>query len=327
MTSAATPPSALFPPADPARRLVGRDLLAASDLDGPEIHLLLERAAWLKRYPHAMRDALAGRSVTLLFEKPSLRTRVSFEIGVARLGGHCVYLDHQDRRIGERESIADYARNLERWTECLVLRTHAHRTIEEMARHASIPVVNALSEIAHPCQALADFLTLKERGLLAGRCRLAFLGDGNNVCRSLLDVAARLGVHFVAITPPSCAPPEETVEAARRIAAIAGGSIETSHDPAAIAGADAVYTDAWISMGQEDSAAKKAALAPYRVDAAAMERAGPRAIFLHCLPAHRGEEVTDEVMDGPRSAVFDQAENRLHAQNALLLSILAPEPA
>ena len=317
------PPTATIPDAAPAaRRLAGRDLVVASDLDAAEATSLLDLAAEIKRDYRPLRDALAQKSVVLLFEKPSLRTRVSFEIGVAKLGGHCVYLDHQASRIGERESIADYARNLERWAECLVLRTHAHRTIEEMAAHASVPVVNALSEIAHPCQALADFLTLRENGLKPSSLRLAFIGDGNNVCRSLMELSAILGASFVAITPEAYAPPAEAVARARDLAKSGGGSIEVSHDLAALEGADAVYTDAWISMGQAADAAKRAAMRPFQVNANAMALAGPRALFLHCLPAHRGEEVTDDVMDGPRSVVFDQAENRMHAQNALLLSIL-----
>jgi ornithine carbamoyltransferase len=191
-----------------------------------------------------------------------------------------------------------------------------------MAAHASVPVVNALSEIAHPCQALADFLTLRENGLKPSSLRLAFVGDGNNVCRSLMELSAILGASFVAITPEAYAPPAEAVARARDLAKSGGGSIEVSHDLAALEGADAVYTDAWISMGQAADAAKRAAMRPFQVNANAMALAGPRALFLHCLPAHRGEEVTDDVMDGPRSVVFDQAENRMHAQNALLLSIL-----
>jgi ornithine carbamoyltransferase len=317
-------PSPTASPATPS--LAGRDLLVAGDLDAAEATAILDLAARIRRDDRPLRSALDRKSVVLLFEKPSLRTRVSFEIGIGKLGGRCVYLDHQANRIGERESIADYARNLERWTECLVLRTHEHRTIEEMAAHASIPVVNALSEIAHPCQALADFLTLREHGLKTSSLRLAFVGDGNNVCRSLMELSATLGASFVAITPEAFAPPADAVAAARARAARSGGSIELAHDLAAVRGADAVYTDAWISMGQAAGDEKRRAMRPFQVNAAAMSLAGPRALFLHCLPAHRGEEVTDEVMDGPRSVVFDQAENRMHAQNALLLSLLLPAP-
>jgi ornithine carbamoyltransferase len=185
-------------------------------------------------------------------------------------------------------------------------------------------VVNALSEIAHPCQALADFLTLREHGLKPSSLRLAFVGDGNNVCRSLMELSAILGASFVAVTPEGYAPPADAVAAARLLAARSGGSVEVAHDLAALRGADAVYTDAWISMGQAAGDEKRRAMQPFQVNAAALAIAGPRALFLHCLPAHRGEEVTDDVMDGPRSVVFDQAENRMHAQNALLLSLLLP---
>lgn len=304
-----------------------KDFLTAEELSGAAASMLFETATRVKADPPSARSALAGRSVVLMFEKPSLRTRLSFEVGVAKLGGHAVYYDHASSRIGERESIHDYARNLERWVDAIVVRTFSHRAIEALARYARVPVINALSDDFHPCQALADLLTLKEHiGSLAGK-RLAYVGDGNNVCRSLLLLGSALGLRLTVISPDGFAPPQAVIDRVRERCSSSGGSLEFSVDPGAVAGHDAVYTDAWTSMGQEAEAQqRRRVFLRYQVDAKLMAAAGPKALFMHCLPAHRGEEVTDEVIDSPRSIVFDQAENRMHAQNALLLHLLASTP-
>lgn len=308
-----------------ARGLLGRDVLDLADLSAAEIRAVLARAAAIKADPRAWSAALAGKAAVLLFEKPSLRTRVSLEIGIAKLGGSAVYLDHQKSPIGERESVEDYGRNLERWCEVLVARVHRHAVLEQLAAACTAPVVNALSERSHPCQALADALTLVEHGVALDRLRLAWVGDGNNVCRSLMELAALMGGSIVVIGPKAHAPEPAFVERCAAMASATGGSIALTDDPAAVADADAIYTDAWVSMGERDDGTKVAAMRPYAVDEAMMRRAGPRTLFMHCLPAHRGEEVVDAVIDGPRSVVFDQAENRMHAQNALLTLLLGAE--
>lgn len=310
-TIATSPPAAL-----------GRSVLRARDLGRGEILAILELAAALKREPAAFADALRGRGMAMLFEKPSLRTRVSFELGFARLGGAAVHLDHRGEPIGQREPVDDYGRNLERWADLVVARVHRHETLEALAAACRVPVVNALSDRFHPCQALADFLTLAERGVPPEQLRLAFVGAGNNVCHSLMETASLLGSDFVAVTPSACRPDAAIEAECRELADAAGGEIRWSDDLAAIRGAHAVYTDAWVSMGETDDAARRSSLEAYRIDGRAMAIAGADAIFMHCLPAHRGEEVSSAVIDGPASVVFDQAENRLHAQNALMLRLL-----
>jgi ornithine carbamoyltransferase len=308
--------------------LATKDVLRVGDLAQHEVLEVLATADRLKRDPSSATDALRGRSVCLLFEKPSLRTRTSFEVGVFRLGGQAVFLDHRDQPLGERESIADYGRNLERWCHAIVARVRHHATVSGLAESASrIPVINALCDMHHPCQALADFQTLVERGFDLRHSRLAWVGDGNNVCHSLMELASIVGCGITVVTPEGHGPDRGVLDMCVARSMRSGARIDVTHDPAAVRGAFAVYADTWISMGQEDSAAKRAAFAPYRVDRALMQAAGPGALFMHCLPAHRGEEVTDEVMDSPRSVVFDQAENRLHAQNALLCHLLAASPA
>ncbi len=302
--------------------LAGRSVLALADLTAAEIRAVLDLAAVVKRDYAAWRGAMAQRSAVLLFEKPSLRTRVSFEIGVAKLGGAAVYLDHQNSPIGERESVGDYGRNLERWADCLVARVFRHATLEALRAATRVPIINALSEVAHPCQALADALTLEEHGIPLGSMRLAWLGDGNNVCHSLIELAALMGGSITVITPKGYEPCRQVLDRAKAIAATTGASILLSNDPADVRGSDAVYTDAWVSMGQAKDAAKLQAMRALQANAELMRLAGPQARFMHCLPAHRGEEVTDEVIDSSRSVVFDQAENRMHAQNALLLLVL-----
>ncbi len=301
------------------------DLLSIVDLSRAEIEMVFATAASVKADIGPYNRALAGQSVIMLFEKASLRTRVTFEVGVFRLGGQAIYFDHSSSRIGEREAIKDYGANLDRWVHGIVARVYRHVVLEELAAAARVPVINALSEKSHPCQALADLFTLREHlGDLKGRS-LAYIGDGNNVCRSLMLASATLGVHMTVITPEGYGPGEEAAALARSLGASSGARLTLSHDPGAVAGSDAVYTDTWVSMGAESEAAERAAaFAPFQVNEALMKRAGSSALFMHCLPAKRGVEVTDDVVDDPYSIVLDQAENRLHIQNALLLHLLAP---
>lgn len=301
------------------------DLITLADWTPAQVEGVLERAIQVKADGRRYRDALAGHTLALIFEKPSLRTRVTFEVGILELGGHAVYLSPSDIRLGQRESVEDVAHNLERMVSMLVARTFLHRTVEELAEHASVPVINALSDRFHPCQALADYLTLREaRGGLKGRV-LAYIGDGNNVAHSLIHAGARLGVEVRIATPEGYEPDAEEVERGREAAQETGAIIRVTHDPAeAVDGADAVYTDVWASMGQEGEAEARAEVfRPYQVDEKLFGRARSDAIFLHCLPAHRGEEVSAAVADSPRSWIFTQAENRLHAQKALMLGMLA----
>jgi len=302
-----------------------RDLLTGAEWSPALVRELYHLAADIKSRPDRFRGALGGRFFALIFEKPSLRTRVTFEVGIQSMGGSAVFLDHTATRLGERESVKDVARNLERWVQGIVARTFEQRAVEELAEHASIPVINALSDRYHPCQALADFFTLEERfGSLRG-LKLAYVGDGNNVCHSLLIAGARVGAHVRVATPAGYAPDAEILAEARRAARETRGKIEVLTSPEeAVAGAQAVYTDVWASMGQEREAdARAAVFAPYQVNEVLMEQAAPEAVFLHCLPAHRGSEVTAGVIDSPRSIVYDQAENRLHVQKAILLMLLS----
>jgi ornithine carbamoyltransferase len=296
------------------------------DFTAEEVRAVLERAAAMKRTGGTdPTRPLAGRVLAMIFEKPSLRTRVTFEVGMAHLGGAAIYLAPSDAQLGTRETIPDAARNLARWVDAIMARTFSHDTVVQLAEFASVPVINGLSDLEHPCQTLADLLTLSERlGDFRGRT-LAWVGDGNNVCHSLLLGAAKLGLSVRVATPAGFAPTPAVVERARSLARDAEAAIEVMEDPAeAASGADAIYTDVWASMGQEQEKAERArAFRPYQVNAALVARAAPTAIVLHCLPAHRGEEITDGVLDGPHSAVLDQAENRLHAQKALLAMILS----
>ena len=299
------------------------DFISLADVGPRALRDLLDLAAQLKRRGPMGDASLRGKSVALLFEKPSLRTRTTFEVGVHQLGGHPVYLSKDEVNLGVRESIADVARNLERWVDLIVLRTFAHGRVVELASCARIPVINALSDFEHPCQALADMLTLEEHlGELEG-ASLAYVGDGNNVAHSLLYAAASLGVHIHVATPIGFEPDAGVVSQAASVAARTGGSITLSHDPVAAArGANAVYTDTWTSMGSEDEHDwRLAAFKDFQVSEALMAHALPGALFMHCLPAHRGEEVTADVIDGPSSVVFDQAENRLHTQKALMSAL------
>ncbi|MCL6481165.1 MAG: ornithine carbamoyltransferase [Firmicutes bacterium] len=301
-----------------------RDLVTGNELSTAQIRELFHLSADIKAHPERYRSALAGRFLALIFEKPSLRTRVTFEVGIASLGGTAVFLDHQGTRLGVRESVPDVARNLERWVHGLVARTFCQSTIEELAAHASIPVINALSDRFHPCQALADFFTLEEHFRNLRGLKLAYVGDGNNVCHSLLLTGARLGACLRIATPKGYEPDAAVVAEARCIARDSCARIEILHDPAeAVTQAQAVYTDVWASMGQEaETAVREKIFAPYQVNEALLALAAPDAVFLHCLPAHRGQEVTSGVLDSPRSLVYEQAENRLHVQKAILLALL-----
>ncbi len=315
--------SPVAPHLNPAQILKANagDFLTDLDLVDDELLYLLDLAAKVKGAPQDFAQALAGKSIALLFEKPSLRTRLTFELAIKQLGGASVA---SDGRLGGREPLKDVARNLDRWVNGIVARVFSHSTVKELARWSSVPVINALCDAYHPCQALADVQTMREKfGDLRGR-KLAFIGDGNNVAQSLMLTAARLGMDFSLGCPKGFAPDTEVVAHAEGLAAIAGGTIEVGHDAAhAVKGAHAVYTDVWASMGQEDQAERrKTAFQAFQVDEHLMSMAESDAIFMHCLPAKRGEEVTDAVMESAASVVFDQAENRLHAQKALLLMIL-----
>jgi ornithine carbamoyltransferase len=291
------------------------------DLATAELHALLNLAMEVKRAPRDFRRHLEARSAALLFEKPSLRTRLTFELAVQQLGGSVVTVDGP---IGQREPLQDVARNLGRWVDVIVARTFAQSTVDGLARWSRIPVVNALSDMYHPCQALADMQTLAEHfGTFENRI-LAFVGDGNNVAHSLMLCAARLGLNFRMATPRGYEPNPEIVAQAETFAGATGAELLITHDPVeAVTGANAIYTDVWASMGQESEAAERRNIfRPYQVNDDLFAHA-PDALFMHCLPAKRGEEVTDEVMESPRSIAFDQAENRLHAQKALLLMLLA----
>ncbi len=309
--------------------LQGRDLLSVADLSAPEVERVFERAAELKAEFRATgrhaQPPLAGRTLAMLFQKPSLRTRVTFEAGMAQLGGHAIYLTN-DVVLGARESVRDVARNLERFVDGIVVRTGPHEVVVELAAHASVPVINGLTLREHPCQALADVFTMRERfGRLDGLV-VAFVGDGNNVYHSLALLGATLGLEVRLAHPAGYEPNPRIVERARALAAASGGRIVFSQDPETVVrGASVVYTDAWTSMGQEAEAEERRdAFAGYQVNAALLDAAGPAALVMHCLPAHRGEEITSDVMDGPRSLIFDQSENRLHVQKGFLAESLAP---
>jgi ornithine carbamoyltransferase len=297
------------------------DILTDLDLSNDELSYLLDLALEVKRTPREFAQSLAGKSIALLFEKPSLRTRLTFELAIKQLGGDSVFCEGP---IGTREPLKDIARNLDRWVNGIVARVFSHATVEELARWSSVPVLNALCDGYHPCQALADVLTIRERfGELRG-LKLAFIGDGNNVAHSLMLTAVRLGMNFALACPEGFGPNPEVLAQAEGLSATSGASLEVTHNAARVLdGAHAVYTDVWASMGQEqESARRTAAFRPYQVNAELFGLARPDAVFMHCLPARRGEEVTDAVMESPRSVVFDQAENRLHAQKALLLMML-----
>jgi ornithine carbamoyltransferase len=304
------------------------DFLSIRDLDPAAIKHLLELAGHMKATPSAYAYALKGRTLALLFEKPSLRTRVTFDVAMHELGGHALYLGPSEISLGKRESVHDVAKNLEHMVDGIMIRTFAHKTVEALALHAAIPVINGLSDYSHPCQALADYLTVLEiKGRIHG-LKIAYLGDGNNVARSLLFAGALLGARLWVATPPGYELDDASVEWANRWSPQTGFSCTLTHDPAeAAADADVLYTDVWASMGQESEAANRARIfRDFQVNRELFRRARPDAMFLHCLPAHRGDEVTDEVLDSPNSFVFQQAENRLHTQKAVLLETMYNVP-
>ena len=303
---------------------VSSGLLTGREWDAARVQELFRLAADVKAHPERYQTALAGKFLAMIFEKPSLRTRVTFEVGIASLGGSAIFLDHADEHLGERESIPDVARSLSRWVHGIVARVFSQEALEILATYSSVPVINALSDLYHPCQTLADFFTLEEKFGSARGVTLAYIGDGNNMSHSLMVAAARVGAHLRIATPAGYEPDAAIVDAARRDAVETQGTIELFRAPEdAAQGAQAVYTDVWASMGQEsETAARSAIFAPYQVNTALMSHALPGAIFLHCLPAHRSSEVTAEVIESPNSVVFDQAENRLHVQKAILLMLL-----
>jgi ornithine carbamoyltransferase len=299
-----------------------KDLLAISDLTPRDIEKILQRSAALKKQHRQGRDsrALKGKSLGMIFEKSSTRTRVSFEVGMYQLGGQALFLSSQDLQIGRGEPIADTARTLSRYLDGIMIRTFAQSTVEELARHATIPVINGLSDLQHPCQALADLFTIREKkGKLKG-LKLAYVGDGNNVANSLIEACVKAGMHISIACPHGYEPDAGVMRGAKLEAARTGSEFRIMNDPARAArDADAVYTDVWASMGQEkEHAVRVRAFRGYQIDAKLMRAAHPKALVMHCLPAHRGEEIAAEVIDGPQSAVFEQAENRLHTQKAVL---------
>ena len=301
-----------------------RDFLSIDDLEPKELQAILDLAEAVKAAPQDYEDRLHRKAVALIFEKPSTRTRVSFEVGVATLGGHPLALSSSELQLGRGETIEDTGRVLSRYVDAIVLRTFGQDRLEALAEGASVPVVNSLSDYEHPCQILADLQTVREqRGELEG-CTIAYVGDGNNVTHSLLLGGAMAGMRVRVATPAGYEPIPQVVQRAEELAAGSGGGVEVGNDPAAaVDGADAIYTDVWASMGQEAEHDERVLVfMPFQVNADLVARAAADAIVLHCLPAHRGEEITDEVIDGPRSVVWDQAENRLHSQKALLLWLL-----
>jgi ornithine carbamoyltransferase len=303
---------------------VSNDLLTGTERNPAQLREFFQLSADIKSRPERYRTSLSGKFLALIFEKPSLRTRVTFEVGVASLGGTAVFLDHTLTHLGERECVRDIAKNLERWVHGIVARVFAQESLEEFARNANIPVINALSDKYHPCQALADFFTLEERfGNLRG-FKFAYIGDGNNMCHSLLTIGARVGAHVRVATPSGYEPNAAIVAEAKRVARETRGKIEILRSPEeAVAGVQAVYTDVWASMGQEEESAQRAAaFRGYEVNEKLFSQAAREAVFMHCLPAHRGFEVSEGVIDSDRSVVYDQAENRLHVQKAVLHTLL-----
>ncbi len=305
-----------------------KDFLSIRDFTPQQIRNFLHVAVQMKAYPNIYRTALKGKTLAMVFEKPSLRTRVTFDVGMEELGGHPLYLSPAEISLGKRESVYDVAKNLERMVQGIMIRTFGHDVVVELARHAAIPVINGLTDYSHPCQAMADYLTMLEaKGRING-LKVAYIGDGNNVARSLMFAGAQLGADVWIATPPGYELDADAVTWARERCLETDACVTVTHDPEVAAfQADVVYTDVWASMGQEAEAeARERIFLTYQVNARVFGRAKSDAIFLHCLPAHRGDEVTADVIDSPRSLVFQQAENRLHVQKAILLELMKPEP-
>ncbi len=302
------------------------DFVSIRDFSPQQIRHFLDLAIQIKAMPEAYSGALRGKTLAMIFEKPSLRTRVTFDVGIHQLGGFALYLSPAEINLGKRESVYDVAKNLERMVQGVMIRTFAHEIVENMAEFASIPIINGLTDYSHPCQAMADYLTMLEvKGRLAG-LKVAFIGDGNNVAHSLMFAGAQLGAHVCIATPSEYEPRADAIHWAQERARQTGGQCTITNDPReAVSSADVVYTDIWASMGQEAEVEERRDIfRSYRVDSSLFAQAKPDAIFMHCLPAHRGEEVTDEVIDSPRSVVFQEAENRLHAQKAIMLEVMEP---
>ena len=302
-----------------------RDFLSITDWSSDELFQLLDDAEKIKKSPGQYSESLRGLSLAMIFEKQSLRTHVTFDVGVAQLGAHAVYLTQSDISLGKRESVYDTAKNLERWVQGVVVRTFAHATCVELAQSMkNVPVVNALTDAEHPCQAVGDFLTIQEHLGTFKKKKLVFVGDGNNVCHSLMLMAGKVGMDFIATTPRGFAPDPKIFKLAAAAAKKHGSQIDINHLPhEAVKNADVIYTDVWTSMGQESEKEERLnAFKDFQVNKKLMSHAKKQALFMHCLPAHRGEEVTDEVIDSSRSIVFDEAENRLHSQKAILLTLL-----
>jgi ornithine carbamoyltransferase len=303
-----------------------RDFLSIADHTPAELRELLDLAQELKQEWSGGRNRplLKNQVLAMVFQKPSLRTRVSFDMAMRHLGGDALYLSPAEIGLGKREAIKDISRVLSGYVDCVMARVFAHAHIEELAEHATVPVINGLSDFNHPCQALADVFTIMERFGEMKDLRVAYVGDGNNVAVSLIFASAQLGMHASIATPEGYGLPQEVVERAETLAEGTGASVQVTQDPhVAVAGAQVIYTDTWVSMGQEEESARREALfPPYQVNASLMAEADSSAIVMHCLPAHRGQEITDEVIDGPQAAIFQQAENRLHAQKAILVRLL-----
>ncbi len=304
-----------------------KHFLSIADLSPEEISHILELSASLKEEwrKGGNKPILAGKTLGMIFQKPSLRTRVSFEMAMRHLGGHAIYLSPDEVQLGKRESVADVARVLSRYVDAIMARVFAHKDLEELARYSRVPVINGLSDYSHPCQAVGDIFTIWEkRGTIKG-LKLAFVGDGNNVCNSLLFITSKLGMDMAVASPKGYEPHPEVVRKAMEFASQSGSRITITNDPAeAVRDADVIYTDVWTSMGQEAEAEERAKVfPPYQVNSALVAKAKPEVMVMHCLPAHRGQEITDEVADGPNSVIFDQAENRLHAQKGILAYLLA----
>ncbi len=304
-----------------------RHFVDLNDWSSAELQDLLDLAAFLKMEwrTGGNKPVLKGKALAMIFQKPSLRTRISFEMGMQHLGGHALYLAPDEIGLGKRESVPDIARVVSSYVQGIMARVFSHEHMLQLAQYSSVPVINGLSDAQHPCQAMADLMTIRERfGKLEG-LRVVFVGDGNNVAASLMQAAAHFGVHFAIATPPGYELPEEMIDSVAAFAESTGGSLQMFHNPVeAVREADVIYTDTWVSMGQEAQTAQRViAFADYQVNDALLKRASKDAIVMHCLPAHRGQEITDEVADGPQSAVFQQAENRLHAQKAILVTLMS----
>jgi ornithine carbamoyltransferase len=303
---------------------MNKDFISIHDITRYEFHELLDLALEIKEHPDKYRKTLKGQVLAMVFEKPSLRTRMTFEVGMHELGGKGIYLSPAEIQLGKRETVEDVAHNLERWVDGIMIRTFAHDNVVRLAKASRVPVINGLSDLSHPCQAMADFLTLREKKGGLSKVKLTYVGDGNNVCHSLMLAAAKAGTKMAVGTPKGYEPNPDIVKLAREDGKDTGFSLLNTNDPKEAAkDADAIYTDVWASMGQEAEKESRAGIfAPFQVNASLFAAANPDAIFLHCLPAHREEEVSAEIFESPRSVVFDEAENRLHAQKAIMVTLM-----